>query len=82
MDRRRVSLYPQPQEIVYDSKPNLAKQAHERIIGLILNGGFSTSFLLHERKLAEFLKISRTPVRDTLMWLTTGGVVGVHRGVR
>ena len=68
MDWRRVSLYPQPPETVYDSKPNLAKQVHGRIIGLILNGGFSTGFLLHERKLAEFLKISRTPVRDTLMW--------------
>ena len=74
-------LIPAPPEIVYDSKPNLAKQAHERIIGLILNGGLSTSFLLHERKLTEFLKISHTPVRDTLMWLTTGGVVGVDRDV-
>ena len=68
MDWRRVSLYPKLPEIVYDSKPNLAKQAHERIIRLILNGEFSTGFLLHERKLAEFLKIPRTPVRDTLMW--------------
>ena len=77
-----MPAYSNPLKIVYASKPNLAKQAHERIISLILNGEFSVGFLLHERKLAEFLKISRTPVRDTLMWLTTGGVVGVHRGVR
>ena len=77
----RVPAYSKPLKIVYDSKPSLAKQAHERIIGLILNGEFSSGFLLHECKLAEFLGIFRTSVRDALMWLTTGGVVGVHRGV-
>ena len=77
----RVPAYSKPLQIVYASKPNLAKQAHERIIGLILNGEFSAGFLLHEGKLAEFLGIFRTSVRDALMWLTTGGVVGGHRGV-
>ena len=52
----RVPAYSKPLKIVYDSKPSLAKQAHERIIGLILNGEFSAGCLLHERKLAEFLK--------------------------
>ena len=77
----RVPAYSNPLKIVYASKPNLSKQAHERIIGLIINGEFSAGFLLHETKLTEFLQISCTPVRDTLMWLTAGGVVGVHRGV-
>ena len=82
MDWRRVSLYPKPRQIIHALKPNLAKQVHGRIVGLILNGEFSSDFRLHERRLAEFLGVSRMPVRDTLMWLTTGGVVGVHRGIR
>ena len=60
-------LSPKPLQIIYTPKQILVKQVHGRIIGLILNGGFSTGFLLHERKLAEFLKITRTPVRHTLM---------------
>ncbi len=53
----------------------LALQAYERILGLILGGVAKPGELLNERRLAEALDMSRTPVRDALLMLEGEGLL-------
>jgi len=53
----------------------LALQAYERILELILGGGASPGELVNERRLAETLNMSRTPVRDALLMLEGEGLL-------
>lgn len=45
---------------------SLAEQAYNRILELILGGRLSPGTVLQERKLAEMLSMSRTPLREAL----------------
>ncbi|MBE2276321.1 MAG: GntR family transcriptional regulator [Rhodobacteraceae bacterium] len=53
----------------------LALQAYERILELILGGVAKPGELLNERRLAEALNMSRTPVRDALLMLEGEGLL-------
>jgi DNA-binding GntR family transcriptional regulator len=53
----------------------LALQAYEQILDLILNGGAKPGELVNERRLADALKMSRTPVRDALLMLEGEGLL-------
>jgi DNA-binding GntR family transcriptional regulator len=53
----------------------LALQAYEQILDLILNGGAQPGELVNERRLADALKMSRTPVRDALLMLEGEGLL-------
>ncbi len=47
----------------------LALQAYERILELIMAGAAKPGTMVNERRLAELLSMSRTPVRDALVML-------------
>lgn len=54
---------------------NLRDLAYERILDMLLTGELVAGTLLQERRLAEVLKISRTPVREALGQLESEGLV-------
>lgn len=53
----------------------LALQAYEQILELILTGGAKPGELVNERRLADALNMSRTPVRDALLMLEGEGLL-------
>lgn len=53
----------------------LALQAYEQILELILTGGARPGELVNERRLADALNMSRTPVRDALLMLEGEGLL-------
>lgn len=53
----------------------LALQAYEQILELILTGAAKPGELVNERRLAEALAMSRTPVRDALLMLEGEGLL-------
>ncbi len=53
----------------------LSEWAYERILDLLLGGDLIAGAALQERRLAEGLKISRTPVREALSRLEAEGLV-------
>ena len=53
----------------------LAPQAYEQILDLILSGKVRPAEHLNERKLAELIGVSRTPIRDALLKLETEGLL-------
>jgi DNA-binding GntR family transcriptional regulator len=59
----------------------LALQAYGRILDLILSGAATPGSLVNERRLAETLEMSRTPVRDALLMLEGEGLL-VRQGAR
>ena len=58
----------------------LALHAYENVLA-ILSGEAQAGSLVNERRLAEMLKMSRTPVRDALLMLENEGLV-VRQGSR
>lgn len=59
----------------------LAQQAYEKILNSILSGQAEPGELINERRLAETLEMSRTPVRDALLMLESEGLL-VRQGAR
>lgn len=59
----------------------LALQAYGRILDLILSGAAAPGSLINERRLADTLEMSRTPVRDALLMLEGEGLL-VRQGAR
>ncbi|WP_028029436.1 GntR family transcriptional regulator [Gemmobacter nectariphilus] len=53
----------------------LALQAYEQILELILGGSAKPGELVNERRLADALNMSRTPVRDALLMLEGEGLL-------
>lgn len=53
-------------------------RAYQRLSGLILSGELAADTPLSERKLADFLNIGRTPVREAIKRLTREGLVEVR----
>lgn len=53
----------------------LAPQAYEQVLEMILSGDLPPGTLVNERRLAEQLGMSRTPVRDALLVLETEGLL-------
>jgi DNA-binding GntR family transcriptional regulator len=58
-----------------DEKPLLRDVAYEGILALLLSGDLLPGATLYDRKLAEHLGISRTPVREALAKLESEGLV-------
>jgi DNA-binding GntR family transcriptional regulator len=54
---------------------NLRDLAYDRILDMLLSGELVAGTLLQERRLADVLKISRTPVREALGQLESEGLV-------
>jgi DNA-binding GntR family transcriptional regulator len=57
------------------SPKNLSDLAHERLLDMLLSGELTAGATLQERRLAERLKISRTPIREALARLESEGLV-------
>ena len=53
----------------------LAPRAYERLLALILSGELRPGDLVNERRLADLLGMSRTPVRDALLMLENEGLL-------
>lgn len=58
-----------------DSTETLGNATYARLRDMILNGALPTGTTLQEKKLAENLGVSRTPVREAVMRLVMDGLV-------
>ena len=56
----------------------LAAQAYEQLLDLIMSGALKPGTMVHERRLADHLSMSRTPLRDALLMLERDGLVSRH----
>lgn len=56
----------------------LAPQAYERLLSLMMSGELKPGELVNERRLADLLGMSRTPVRDALLMLEGEGLLERH----
>ena len=63
------------------SEERLALNAYEQILQMVLSGEAAHGQMINERRLAEMLGISRTPVRDALLMLEAEGLL-VRQGTR
>jgi DNA-binding GntR family transcriptional regulator len=59
----------------------LALLAYEKVLALIMSGEARSGSMVHERRLADMLQMSRTPVRDALLMLEGEGLV-LRQGAR
>jgi DNA-binding GntR family transcriptional regulator len=57
------------------SEKSLSQLAYERILDLLVRRELPAGTVMQERRLAEFLDISRTPIREALYRLETEGLV-------
>lgn len=66
-----------------DEKANLSEQVYQQLIDLLVNGELRPGDVIVERRIAEFLNASRTPVREALGRLEAEGLVfkQANRGV-
>ncbi|TNC14476.1 GntR family transcriptional regulator [Methylobacterium terricola] len=69
------------QPVLATSDSRLAQHAYEQVLGLIMSRQIAPGTLLQERRLAEYLKMSRTPLRDALLMLEAEGLL-VRQGSR
>ncbi len=53
----------------------LAVQAYEQVLDMIMAGQLKPGTLIQERRLAEHLNMSRTPLRDALLMLEAEGLL-------
>jgi DNA-binding GntR family transcriptional regulator len=56
----------------------LAVQAYEQVLDLIMGGQLRPGTLIQERRLADHLNMSRTPLRDALLMLEGEGLLERH----
>jgi DNA-binding GntR family transcriptional regulator len=56
-------------------KPNLTEQVYEQLIGLLIAGELRPGDVITERRMAERLNASRTPIREALGRLEAEGLV-------
>jgi len=64
--------------MLVEADKRLADQAYETILELILSGQAEPGEMLTERRLAETLDMSRTPIRDALLMLEGEGLLKRH----
>ena len=63
-----------------DSDVSLSSYAYNQILDLLLGGHLQAGAILQERRLAELLSISRTPVREALSRLENEALVSRRHG--
>lgn len=63
------------QPLEYEAKPQIRDKVYERLRQAILTGKLQPGHRLVERKLAEQLGVSRTPVREAIRMLELEGLV-------
>ncbi|WP_428374302.1 GntR family transcriptional regulator [Lichenicoccus sp.] len=65
---------------LFTSQKDLGDIAYERLLDMLLSGELEGGTILQERRLAEILNISRTPVREALGRLEAEGLITRHGG--
>lgn len=61
--------------MLIETDKRLALQAYEQILNLILSGTAEPGVMITERRLADTLNMSRTPIRDALLMLEGEGLL-------
>ncbi|MCP3468929.1 GntR family transcriptional regulator [Bradyrhizobium sp. CCGUVB1N3] len=76
---RKASSRHQPSSdvsvLLAPTEKSLSQLAYERILDLLVKRELPAGTVMQERRLAEFLDISRTPIREALYRLETEGLV-------
>lgn len=67
--------------MLMETDKRLALQAYEQILNLIMSGMTPPGTMITERRLAETLNMSRTPIRDALLMLEGEGLL-IRQGSR
>lgn len=67
--------------MLIEADKRLALQAYEQILNLILTGQAEPGVMITERRLADTLNMSRTPIRDALLMLEGEGLL-IRQGSR
>lgn len=62
-------------DLIGEREQNLGSKAYEVLLNMLINRELPVNTVLQERKLAELLNISRTPVRDALNRLENEGFI-------
>ena len=62
-------------DLIGEREQNLGTKAYEVLLKMLINRELPVNTVLQERKLAELLNISRTPVRDALNRLENEGFI-------
>jgi DNA-binding GntR family transcriptional regulator len=65
---------------VMAAAPTLAQTTHERLRGMILEGALPVGTPLNEKRVADMLGVSRTPVREAITRLEGEGLVTQSAG--
>jgi DNA-binding GntR family transcriptional regulator len=65
---------------LFPAGKHLSEVAHEQLLDMLLSGTLAAGTTLQERRLAEILNISRTPVREALGRLEAEGLIARHGG--
>ncbi|KJV03308.1 putative GntR family transcriptional regulator [Rhodococcus sp. PML026] len=68
-----------PCENTSDSQAHAVSELSDKILDLLISGLYSPGEKLNEAELARRLGVSRTPVREALVTLSTTGVVTVEK---
>ncbi|WP_081742967.1 GntR family transcriptional regulator [Candidatus Sodalis pierantonius] len=63
-----------------EREQNLSVKAYDVLLNMLINRELPVNTVLPERRLAEMLTISRTPVRDALNKLENEGFIGRSGG--
>jgi len=64
----------------FTTPKSLGEAAYEKLLDMLLSGELAGGTTLQERRLAEVLSISRTPVREALGRLESEGLIVRHGG--
>ncbi|WAT06654.1 GntR family transcriptional regulator [Rouxiella badensis] len=64
-----------PADLIGEREQNLSTKAYEVLLNMLINRELPVNTVLQERRLAELLNISRTPVRDALNRLENEGFI-------
>ncbi|MEN3259423.1 GntR family transcriptional regulator [Sodalis endosymbiont of Spalangia cameroni] len=67
-------------EMMGEREQNLSVKAYDVLLNMLINRELPVNTVLQERRLAEMLTISRTPVRDALNKLENEGFIGRSGG--
>jgi DNA-binding GntR family transcriptional regulator len=59
--------------VPYQPTKSIGQAAHEKLLDMLMRREIPAGAVLHERRLAQLLKISRTPVREALGRLESAG---------
>ncbi|MCT4372862.1 GntR family transcriptional regulator [Yangia mangrovi] len=61
-----IATTQRPDPVSADGKPNLTEQIYEQLIQILISGELRPGDIIVERRLAERLNASRTPIREAL----------------